>query len=472
MKPDASNAHPLVTLLTTDGAGSSGDGWLRRAWQQGLRCAKHRAAVTLLLTLFAQGAALLTSVVLARLMAVELYGHYQYGLSWALLLAQMAVLGFDRLAVREVAATSARGNLAELHGFVRFAFSRVLLVALAVTLLVWVTGFLLERFTSVGVPKSFGWAILVVPPMVLLTLLLSVVRGTNQVVASQLPEKLFRPTAFLTLLAGLILLGGEASLPMVYSAFLASAVGACLWAWRDLRRFLPSLPAGLAPTSRPREWWASNLHLGTAVIMFAINARADSLLLGTMAGARDVAIYFVALRISQSTSLTLGVFNSLLGPNISARHAINDVEGLRGLARKYALAIVGVNLLSVLPVVLFRHPLVGLFGSDFLPAVTPLLILCLGQMVQSLAGPAGSFLVYCNQESQSAKIFTATCAANIALNVLLIPRFGAIGAAIAATATLSLKSVWSVWVCLRHLKINPTPLPFPVLATAATPPSP
>ena len=462
MKPNASHVRSLIKLFTTHGVGSSGNKWLHRSWQQGLRGVKHRAGVTLLLTIFAQGAALLTSVVLARLMAIELFGDYQYCLSWALLLAQMSVLGFDRLAVREVAATTARGNLAELHGFVRFALSRVLLVALTVTLLVWVTGFFLERFTSAGFPKSFSWAMLMVPPMALLTLLLSLVRGTNQVVSSQLPEKLFRPTAFLSLLVGLILVGGEASLPIVYSAYLASIVGACLWAWRDLRRFLPTMPAGLLPTSQPREWWASNLHLGTAIIIFAINARADSLLLGTLAGARELGIYFVALRVSQFTSLGLGVFNTLLGPNISARHAINDIEGLRRLARKYALAIVGLNLLLVLPVVVFNHPLVSLFGSEFMLASTPLLILCLGQMIQSFCGPAGNFLVYCNEESQISKILAITCASNIALNVLLIPIFGACGAAIAATITMSLKSVWYVWVCVRHLKINPTPLPLPV----------
>jgi len=271
-------------------------------------------------------------------------------------------------------------------------------------------------------------------------------------------------------IAGLSLVGGgEVSLPLVYTAYFASVVGACVWAWRDMHRFLPSLPAGQTPTSSPREWWTSSVHLGTAVIMFAINTRADSLLLGSLAGVRDVAIYFVALRISQSTSLTLGVFNSLLGPNISARHAVGDADGLRRLARKYALAIVVVNLLSVLPVVLLCRPLVGLFGADFLPAVTPLLILCAGQVIQSLAGPAGSFLVYCNREAQSARIFTATCAASIVLNVLLIPRFGASGAALAATTSLALKSVWSVWICVRDLKINPTTLPLPVRTISSAP---
>ena len=164
----------------------------------------------------------------------------------------------------------------------------------------------------------------------------------------------------------------------------------------------------------------------------------------------------VALRISQSTSLAVGIFNVLLGPNISARHAVGDHTGLRNLAGRYARVIVAVNLLTLLPVVILSRPLVRLFGPAFEAAAMPLLILCAGQFVNSLAGPAGNLLINCGLESKSARILALTCSLNIALNLALIPRYGAMGAALASAIALAVKSLLMVWVCVDHLRVNPT----------------
>lgn len=438
------------------------EGMFHRLWHLGLRYARHRAALTFLLTLFSQGAALLTSVILARVMPFEAYGEYLYALSWTMLVAQLGILGFDRLAIREVAANIARKDPGTLHGFLRFMFRWEMTFIVAASLgafgLVWA----LEHAAGVAVPKFFGWSMLIVPPLVLLNLQMSVVRGTDRVVESQIPEKLVRPLGVLALVGMLCWWLGSLDAPTVLAVYLVSALAAGVWAGRDLKRFVPPLPEGVAPVRRSKEWLTASLHLSTVVLMFTINARADSLLLGAMDGAAALAIYLVALRISQSTSLAVGIFNVLLGPNISSRHALGDRAGLQQLATRYALPILGVNLLTLVPVVLLCQPLVAIFGPAFAPAVVPLLILCAGQFATSLAGSAGNLLINCGEEAASARVVTIACLTNIGLNLVLIPRFGASGAAIAASASLALKSVLLVGLCLRRLRINPTPIPFKI----------
>lgn len=447
-------------------AGAPPERIFHRLWRQGLRCAKHRAASTFLLTLFSQGAALLTSVILARVMPLAAYGEYLYALSWTMLIAQLGILGFDRLVIREVAARIARQDLGTLHGFIRFVFRWEMTFIVTASLSAYGIAWALEHSSGVAAPKFFGWAMLIVPVLVLLNLQMSVVRGTNRVVESQIPEKLIRPLAVLALVGVLFWQFGSMNGPMVLAAYLVSALAASLWAWRDMKRFVPPLPEAATPLRRSKEWLTASLHLSTVVFMFAINARADSLLLGALDGAAALAIYMVALRISQSTSLAVGIFNVLLGPNISSRHALGDHAGLQGIATRYAWPILGVNLLTLVPVVLLCQPLVGIFGPAFAPAVVPLLILCGGQFATSLAGSAGNILINCGEEAASARVFTLTCLTNIGLNLLLIPRHGAIGAAIAASISLALKSVLLVWLCLRKLRINPTLFPFKFIPAA------
>jgi O-antigen/teichoic acid export membrane protein len=467
MASDAARVQRRLQNLPLAPAGPA-----RWAFRQCLRYAAHRAALTFFLTIFAQGAALGTSILLARTMALETYGEYLYALSWGMLVAQIGILGFDRLAIREVAANLARKDLATLHGFLRFVLKWEMSIIVVGAVVAWGIARLLQHAFDLAIPNYIGWAMLTVPPMVLLNLQMGLVRGTDHVVASQIPEKLLRPAGFLIGVGLMLLMFGSPSVPALFAAYGISALLGSCWAWRDMKRFIPSLPASTQPVCRSREWLVSSLHLSTVVLMFTINARADSLLLGMLDGAGAVAVYLVALRISQSTSLAVGVFNVLLGPNISSRHALGDQAGLQRLAGRYARAILAVNLLTVLPVILFCKPLVGLFGASFLPSATPLVILCLGQLANGMAGPAGNFLINCGQEALSAKILTFTCALNVAMNMALIPPFGATGAAVAASASLLIKTILLVWACVSRLRINPTPLALKALSGGSSFPSP
>jgi O-antigen/teichoic acid export membrane protein len=76
------------------------------------------------------------------------------------------------------------------------------------------------------------------------------------------------------------------------------------------------------------------------------------------------------------------------------------------------------------------------YGKPFAGAYVPLVILALGQLFNAATGPVGSLLVMTGQEWWSMCAVVAALAVSIPAYLLLVTRFGAIGAASAAAVGL------------------------------------
>jgi O-antigen/teichoic acid export membrane protein len=90
-----------------------------------------------------------------------------------------------------------------------------------------------------------------------------------------------------------------------------------------------------------------------------------------------------------------------------------------------------------------------LFGEPFAAAGGALVVLIWGQVMDSVNPLAAVALRAVERESQLAKI-TGVCALfNVGLNVVLIPRYSYMGAAVATLLSFLLVYIWSM-VALRH----------------------
>jgi len=97
-----------------------------------------------------------------------------------------------------------------------------------------------------------------------------------------------------------------------------------------------------------------------------------------------------------------------------------------------------------------------LMGPDFAAGATALMILAAGQFVKSGLGSAAFALVYTGHQRAELTALLSGAFAVVALNLILVPAAGIIGAAIATTtATLLLTSV-RVALLRRHWSIGPS----------------
>lgn len=177
--------------------------------------------------------------------------------------------------------------------------------------------------------------------------------------------------------------------------------------------------------------------------------RADVLLLGVLAGTSAVGLYQPVLRLVDMTATAvtaIGAYYVPVASGLYARGLYRDLQSLYILLTKWSVAVIGpvLALLIVAP-----HPLLtGLFGPAFSGVDSLARIMAVGYALHLLTGPNGGTLVVLGKSRAIAVRSVVALVVNVALDVVLIPRYGALGAATAtgvAYVAMNCANSYLVW---------------------------
>jgi O-antigen/teichoic acid export membrane protein len=194
-----------------------------------------------------------------------------------------------------------------------------------------------------------------------------------------------------------------------------------------------------------------------------LSCEAGTIILGMYRTASEAGYFSMAAKIATLTSFILTAINTVAGPKYSELYHGNKLDDLFHVAAKSAQLIFWTTTPILFGLLLLGHPILTLlFGSAFAVAYAPLAILILGQFVNAVSGSTGLFMNMTDNHTALVRIMAVAALANIVLNVLLIPGHGIVGAALAATASISLWNV-SILIFIR-LKYNRTICYVPLLA--------
>ncbi|MCA1799507.1 MAG: polysaccharide biosynthesis C-terminal domain-containing protein [Xanthomonadaceae bacterium] len=380
---------------------------------------------------------LLVVVALARLLGTDGYGIYAF--AWALvsILATPAQAGLPMLVMRETARAAATGQYSSMRGI--WIWSARVTAVLA--LLVAAVGVLVIVFGGEAVrglqAQTIFWALVLVPLVALGNIRGAALRGLQRVVAGNLPEFVLRPALLLVLLGGAAAIGQALTPPAamaMHATAAAAAFGAGAWL---LAKSTPPEVRAVAPAYDGQRWLASTWPLALVAGTHVINLHADVLMLGIFAPASEVGVYRVAAQLAVFAAFGLAAVNMVVGPRFADLHARGETAQLQQLALRSARAVFAFSAAVVLCFAVAGAGLLEfVFGEGFDHAYLPLMILFIGQLVNGAVGSVGYLLNMTGHERDTARGIAIAAAVNVALNLLLIPRWGMHGAAAATAASM------------------------------------
>ena len=102
------------------------------------------------------------------------------------------------------------------------------------------------------------------------------------------------------------------------------------------------------------------------------------------------------------------------------------------------------------------YELLELFGSGFTTAYTPLLVLLCGELFAAAAGPVGFFMTMTNRQMSATLIEAITSAIALGLALVLIPRYGILGAALVVAAGSAVRNISMFVAVWRQLGLRST----------------
>jgi stage V sporulation protein B len=189
--------------------------------------------------------------------------------------------------------------------------------------------------------------------------------------------------------------------------------------------------------------------------MGMIQSYTDSTLLGYYMTSTDVGLYSVALTLAQVISLPPSAIQTISSPTIATfwgRKEINNIENLINQCMKYT-ALYAV-LIAFIIGCLSQDIIKLLYGVDYIAVAFPLQIMLAGAVFNAIQISVGGALSSTAYVKILFILTGLTVLLNIILNVLLIPRFGITGAAIASSATVIITIIIHIYFTQRLIKIR------------------
>ena len=178
------------------------------------------------------------------------------------------------------------------------------------------------------------------------------------------------------------------------------------------------------------------LSFGTFLWFFLIWT--DLLLLGYFRTASEVGIYRAASQTAFLMILFTRSFVTIFTPMIATLYSQGKQEEVGKLFRTTSRWNFALTLPLFLILVIASKDLLSLFGAEFVSGALPLTILAAGQLARSGAGGFSMHMLTMSGH-QYLKLYgdLALAIINVTLNILLIPHWGLIGAAVATATSIA-----------------------------------
>lgn len=206
--------------------------------------------------------------------------------------------------------------------------------------------------------------------------------------------------------------------------------------------------------------------LGITAVLVNIYYKADFVMLSFMKGDEQVGFYNSAYMIVNTLLLLITTFTATLLPRLSFLFAA-DFEALGKLYRTVFKYLLFTGLGCAFGAVALAGPIfLFLFDEAYLPGAAALSILIWASALMFVNAFQGTALIALDMKRQLAYMAGTAALVNIILNILLIPKFGFRGAAVATVISEVIAGVWS-FVLLTKLNPWRTILPLFMKSLAA-----
>jgi O-antigen/teichoic acid export membrane protein len=196
------------------------------------------------------------------------------------------------------------------------------------------------------------------------------------------------------------------------------------------------------------RWVAEHIRFGVrgagATLLFELNSRLDIWILDAAMSDSAVGIYSMAASLAEGVSQLTGVLQVNVNPTMAADLAAGRVDEVAALARRsrrwFVPGMVGACALAA---ACFPFVIPWITGEPaFSEGAAPFAVLMLGLAVASPWLPFNQVLLMGGKPGWHTIYVLVSVAVNVALNLLLIPQLGMLGAAVATAIALLASALW------------------------------
>jgi O-antigen/teichoic acid export membrane protein len=284
----------------------------------------------------------------------------------------------------------------------------------------------------------------------------AVLRGLRNVVLAQLVGSVTAPLAFIVFISVLLGINTEITPSSAMglnflSTGIALSLGMLLFfkvrPWRGVEK--------IEPAYETKAWIKSLMPLSMITGFSFINAQFALIMLGILAAKMDVGVYKAMMVFSSALLIAQQAINDVISPYLVSSHETGNKHKLETIVFMTALASFVFMLFPALIFAFWGGSIIELvYGEEYRPGYVALVILLVGQVVNAGSGPVALLLNMTGHERYTLRGVGVSTILNVVLCVILIPKYGIAGAAVASALTLVGWNLILVYFVARKLGIN------------------
>ena len=178
--------------------------------------------------------------------------------------------------------------------------------------------------------------------------------------------------------------------------------------------------------------FSKSYHFILPSIMVAVYAQTDKIMLKQMIGAEEIGFYSTAASLCGVWCFVLSAIIDSLYPEIAKAYNVDKSLFKKRNRQLYAMVFYISMFVSVMFVVFGELAIRIMYGKAYLPAAEPLKIIT-WYTAFSYLGVARNAWVVCEGRQKYLKyVYASAAISNVILNIIFIPMWGAVGAAMAS----------------------------------------
>lgn len=404
--------------------------------------------------LFGYGSQLLIGIVLTRLLGAEQYGEYKVAVIAGEMAAGFALLGLNCAMIRFISLFASRRDSAGVWGTIQVGIGLTLLTSLLIGggLFALASPIAQYLFHEPQLAPLLRLAGLIVPFSSITAILAESTMGFGKMQFQAGSRSIAQPVTRLALLLLFSLFGLTAAKAL--TAYTAGLVVSSLL----LLYFLDRLFTLRRPVRTARRETGRLLrfslpaYLSTMISTFGPSLQ--TILLGSLNTMATVGIFAVANQVSTASTLFNASIGTASSPIVSRLHGQGDTKQMRHFYQTTAKWMFMANLPMFLLVLFLSTPILTIFGKEFVAGSAALTLLALANLVIAAAGVSDGVLAMTGNTPLKLVNSAVQAALSIGLCFLFIPRWGALGAAMAVlvcSIVIHLLLVSEMFVLFRML---------------------
>jgi O-antigen/teichoic acid export membrane protein len=200
-----------------------------------------------------------------------------------------------------------------------------------------------------------------------------------------------------------------------------------------------------------RVWLTTALPILMVEGFYAMLAYTDVLVLQLFRPPDEVAVYYAAAKTLALVAFIHYSIAATTAHRFSVYHVAGDHKALSAFLAQSIKWTFWPSVAATAVLLLFGRPILALFGAQFTDGYHLMFILAAGLLARAAIGPIERLLNMLGEQRVCAMVYAGAFAMNVVLCVILIPRFGPAGAAIATATALITESIFLFIVTKKRL---------------------